>query len=87
MPTSAFLVYDGFDADLDVITIYRHIKNLEKLSEPAVQALLTFLFGCMKSRLVNEMVTFILSSVFMYSTPPEAHKWGLNEFNITFPTI
>ena len=53
MPISAFLVYDGFDADLEVITIYGHIKNLDNLSEPAVQALLTFLHGCMTSRLVN----------------------------------
>ena len=87
MPISAFLVYNGFDVDLYAITIYRHTKTLPDLSEPAVQTLLTFLCGCMTSRLVNDTVTFIPSSVFMESTPPAARTWGLNKFNITFPTL
>ena len=87
MPISAVLVYYSFDKDLDAITISRRVKTLDKLSEPAVQALLTFLRGCMTSRLVNDTGTFIPSSVFMDSTPPAACMWGLNKFNMTFPTL
>ena len=84
---STFLVCDGFDIYLDVITIYRLIKTLDNLFEPAVQALLTFLRACMTSRLVNDTGTFIPPSVFMDSTPPAACTWVLNKFNITFPTL
>ena len=87
IPISAFLVYDGFPTDLDAITIYRSIKNLNKLSEPAIQALLTLLHSCMTRRLVNDMRTFILSSFFTDLTPLEARTWGLNKFNRTFPTL
>ena len=85
MPISSFLVYYGFDVDLDAITIYRHIKTLPDFTKPAIQALLIFLSGCMTSRLVNDMETFIPSRIFMESTPPAARTWGINNFNITFP--
>ena len=79
MPICAFLVYDGFDADLDAITIYRRITTLPDLSKPVVQALLTFLCGYMTIRLVNYTGTFIPSSVFKGSTPPGVHTWGLKD--------
>ena len=87
MPICAFLVYKGFDVDLYAITIYRHIKTLPDLSEPAFQALLTFLCGWMTSRLVNDTRTFILSSVCMDSTPPASCTLDINKFNITFTTL
>ena len=87
MPISAFLVYNGFDMDIYFITIYRCIKTLDNLAKPAVQALITFLCGCMTSILVNDMGTLIPSSVFMDSTPPTALTWGINKFNITFQTL
>ena len=78
MPISAFIFYNGFNADLDVITIYRRIKTLDNLAKPAIQTLLTFLCGCTTSRLVNDTGTFILSIVFMESTPLVARTWGIN---------
>ena len=87
MPINAFLVYNGFDADLYAITIYMRIKTLSDLAKPAVQAPLTFLPGCMTSRLVNETGTFIQYSVFVESTQPAARTWGIYKFNITFPTL
>ena len=87
MPVSAFLVYDGFDADLDTIIIYRRIKTLDNLVKPAIQALLNFLRGCMTSILINDTGTFIPSNVFIDSTPSASHTWGLNKFNINFPTL
>ena len=72
MPISAFLFYDVFDVYIYAITIYRPIKTLDNLSKLAVQALLTFLCGCMTSRLENDTGTFILYSIFMDSNPPVA---------------
>ena len=87
MPISAFLVYDSLDAYLNAITIYRCIKDIYNLSEPAIQALPTFLRGCMISRMVNDTGTFILYIFFMESTPPAGRKWVLKKFNITFQTL
>ena len=87
MPIRAFLVYNVFNADLESISIYRRIKTLYNLSEPSIQSLLTFLHGCMTSRLVNDTRTFITSSVFMDSIPPAACTRGINKFNITFTTL
>ena len=78
MTINSFLVYDGLNTDLDTITIYRRIKTLDNLDEPAIQALLTFLRGCMTSRLVNDTGTFIMYSVFMESKPPADRTWGRN---------
>ena len=37
--------------------------------------------------MVNDTGTFIVSSVFMDSTPTAYLKWGINKFKITFPTL
>ena len=87
MHTISFLVYDVFDADLDVITIYRCAKTLDNLDKPSIQALLNLLRGCMTNRLVNDTVTFTPSSVLMESTPNAARMWGLHKVNIIFPTL
>ena len=87
MSISNFLVYNGFYMGIDAITIYRHIKSLENLAKPAIQAILTFLRGCMTSRLVNDTGTSIPSSISMESTPTAARTWGINKFNITFKTL
>ena len=87
MPISAFLVYNGFNADLDAITIQSRINTLDNLNKPSIQALLTFLRGCMTRILVKYMGNFIPSSVFMEYTPLAASKQGLNKFNTTFPNL
>ena len=69
MPTSAFLLCDGFNTDLYATTIYRRIKNLDNPNKPTTLVLLTFLHGCMTTRLVNDTGTFIPTSVFMEATP------------------
>ena len=87
MPIIEFLVYDGFDADLDAIAIYRRIKTLPDLVKPAVYAILTLLRGCRTIILVNYTGILIPFSVFMDSTPPADPTWGLNKLKITFPTL
>ena len=84
---SIFLVYDSFNSDLDDITIYKCVKILDNLNEPFIQALITFLRGCITSRLVNDTGTFIPSSVFMEATPPLECTWGLKTFNTTLQTL
>ena len=87
MLISAYIVYSGFYADPDATTIYRRIKTLDNLAKPSIQTLLTFLRGFMTNILVNDTITFIPYIVFMESTEPAYHTWGLNKFNITFPTL
>ena len=80
-------LYYGFDADLYDITIYRRIKTLDNLSGSSIQTILTFLWDYITNRLLNDTGTFIPSNVFMESTPPAACTWGINKFNLTFPTL
>ena len=87
MPIICFLVYNGLNTYLDAITIYRCINILEKNSKPTIQTLLTFLHGCMTSKLVDNKRNFIPSRVFMESNPFVARTWGLNKFNINFPNL
>ena len=87
VPISPFLVYDGLNADLDAIAIYRRIKTLENLNKPAIQALLTFICECTTRQLVDYTGNFIPPSVFVEPSPPAASKGGLNKFNTTLPTL
>ena len=51
MPIPAFLVYDGFEMDIDAVTVYKCVHALANLDETNMLALLSFLRGCMTSRL------------------------------------
>ena len=59
IPICTFLVYNGFNIYLDLILIYKSIKNLFQQDKPDTQALLTFLIGCITGRIFNDMVTVI----------------------------
>ena len=59
IPICTFLVYNGFNIYLDLILIYKSIKNLFQQDKPDTQALLTFLIGCITGRIFNDTVTVI----------------------------
>ena len=43
IPIGALLVYNGYNTDLESITIYKCVKNLYHQDKPATQALLNLL--------------------------------------------
>ena len=87
MPIPAFLVYDGFDKDLDAVTVYKRVHALANLEEPNMLALSSFLRGCMTSRLKHDVNTYAASQVFMAAPPPTARSWGVQKLSASFPAL
>ena len=89
MPIITFLVYDGFDMDLDAVTIYKRVQNLHNQQDPHVQAMLHFLRGCMTKRYKTnkDPTTFVDASYFLANPHPTAREWALRKFHESFPAL
>ena len=87
MPIPSFLVYDGFETDLDTITVYNHVRALDNQEEPNIVALSAFLQRCMTSRNQRDSNTYSASQVFVASFPPAARVWGVQKLLTSFPAF
>ena len=81
MPIPAFLVYDGFEIDIDAVTVYKRVHALANLDEPNMLALSSFLRVCMTIRLKNDVNTDAASQVFMAAPPPTVRGWGVQKLS------
>ena len=50
IPIPTYLVYDGFEKDLDAVTVYKRVKVLLTTDEPYIASFLSFLRACTTSR-------------------------------------
>ena len=89
MPIITFLVYDGFEQDLDAVTVYKRVQNLHNQTEPHVQAMLQFLRGCMVKRYKTnkDPTTYVDPKIFFANQHPVAPEWALRKFQATFPSL
>ena len=82
-----FLVYDGFEHDLEVLTLYNQVKTLANTGNLDIVALLAFLKGCMVSRTQWDPNTYVPITTFMATAPTSARTWGKNIFITIFPSL
>ena len=89
MPIITFLVYDGFDQDLDAIVVYKRVQNLHNQQDPYVQGMLKFLRGCMTKRNKGsrDPSTYVSETYFMANPHNKAKEWGLHKFHELFPQL
>jgi len=87
MPIPAFIVYDGFEKDLDAVTVYKRVQALANRDVPSMIALSAFLRGCMTARLKNDTNTYASSQVFMAAPSPAARGWGVQKLISSFPAL
>ena len=89
MPIITFLVYDGFDQDLDAVVVYKRVQNLHNQQDPYVQGVLKYLRGCMTKRNKGsrDPSTYVPENYFMANPHTRAKEWGLHKFHERFPAL
>ena len=86
MPIPTFLAYNGFEHDLEVLTVYNPVATLGNTGDPYILELLAFLKGCMVSRLLRDPNTYVTTATFMVTASTNAQNWGAVKFKALFPT-
>ena len=84
-----FLVYDGFDQDLDAVVVYKPVQNLHNQQDPYVQGVLKFLWGFMTKRNKGsrDPSTYVAETYFMANPHNKAKEWGVHKLHERFPNL
>ena len=86
-PIPAYLVWDGFDKDLDAAMIYERLMDCQHESPMKTHALL-FLRSCMIGGWrLNDTKPFLPATQFYAMLPAEARLWGAQRFSRLLPDI
>jgi hypothetical protein len=82
-----YLVYDGFNTDLDAAEVYERVMDCQEASDMRTHAL-AFLRSCMIGGWrLNDAKPFIATDQFYGMVPPEARVWANQQCRTLFPTI
>ena len=82
-----YLVYDGFNTDLDAAEVYERVMDCQEASDMRTHAL-AFLRSCMIGGWrLNDAKPFIATDQFYGMLPPEARVWANQQCRTLFPTI
>jgi hypothetical protein len=82
-----YLVYDGFNKDLDAAEVYERVMDCQEASDMRTHAL-AFLRSCMIGGWrLNDAKPFIATDQFYGMVPPEARVWANQQCRTLFPTI
>ena len=82
-----YLVYDGFNKDLDAAEVYERVMDCQEASDMRTHAL-AFLRSCMIGGWrLNDAKPFIATDQFYGMLPPEARVWANQQCRTLFPTI
>ena len=87
IPIPAYLVYDGFEKDLDAVTVYKRVKALLTTDDPYIASILSFLRACTTSRNKDDNSTYDSTDTFMAAVPAVANTWGLQKFKTLYPLL
>ena len=86
-PIPAYLVWNGFDKDLDAAMVYERLMDCQHDSEMRTHAV-TFLQSCIVGRWRdNDEKPFLPAEVFYNMLPPEVRIWGVKRFKQLLPTL
>ncbi len=91
VPFPAYLMYDGFDKEIDAVVLYE--RALQALSErecycrPALDQVLEFLRATVTSTNKDQRSIVMKPSRFIHKVPAEAYKWRHLRVDAMFPDI
>ncbi len=86
-PIPAFLVYDGFQGDLDAAEVYERVLSVENHNTPMFRNLKSFLRSSLGGHNVGDVKPYVDPLAFMAQPPPEAKVWATSRFKSHFPTL
>jgi hypothetical protein len=86
-PIPAFLVYNGFNQDLDAAEIYKRVLSMNDHSTEVLMHAKSFLLGCLSSHNSGDNKPHIPPSAFMTPVPPQTKVWAMERFKNHFPSL
>ena len=87
VPIPAFLVYDGFDKNLDAAEIYERVLSLDDHQQPVFDHLKKFLRALVVQHNQNSTTPALTPETLMQPMPNEARVWANTRFKTYFPTL
>jgi hypothetical protein len=90
VPVPAFLVYDGFDADIDPIVIYERVKSIpnhEEVLKATLNLLIPFLFATVVKTTKKDKTIRVPDTVFLAQPTALANSWKKSRLAQVFPTL
>jgi len=86
-PIPAFLVYDGFDNNLDAAEVYERVLSLDNHDTPMMLHLKQFLRATVVNHNQDDNTPALQPDVLMQTIPNEARIWAVNQCQKYFPTL
>ncbi len=89
VPIPAYLVYDGFNNDIDAVIVYERVKAMTTnlLPDPCKTFLLSFLKATLVKSKVDQNNVKQADTIFYDRPPPLANKWKRNRIAQLFPAL
>jgi hypothetical protein len=90
VPVLAFLVYDGFDMDIDPVVIYERIKaipNHDEVLQATLVLLMPFLFATVVKTTKKDQSIRVPDRVFLTQPTALANSWKKSCLQQIFPTL
>ena len=86
-PIPAYLVYDGFNTNIDAAEVYERVLSVADHSTPTFTHLKNFLLACLCSHNMGDPKPWVPQEHFMQPISASARRWSTKKFKHVFPTL
>ena len=86
-PIPAFLVFDGFNADLDAANVLERILVSEHKNTPVCEHASKFLRSCLSSHNAGDNKPYLPQELLLAPPSIEARRWASHRFAECFPSL
>ena len=85
-PIPPFLVYDGFEKNLDVAEVLERVLAADTKGSNTYAHLMAFLRACLSSHNINGNKPYVEHTI-LVAPPADARRWGNAKFKKCFPAL
>lgn len=86
-PVPPYLVYDGFENDLDAALVLERVMSTDTQTSTSLTHLKTFLRACLSSHKTSDNKPYLLGSELSAAPNMMAKRWAKTKFKMCFPTL
>ena len=86
-PIPAWLVFDGFESDLDAAALYERVITTVDEDTPMYNHLKHFLLACLAKHNAQDNVHHATAADIIAQIPRDARRWSHERFKTLFPTL
>ena len=86
-PIPAWLVFDGFESDLDAAALYERVITTVEEDTPMYNHLKHFLLACLAKHNAQDNVHHATAADIIAQIPRDARRWSHERFKTLFPSL